>query len=195
MNVRRRRRQRFPGLSTELIKQLPKFKYRPDTRHDAAKPNEAPKPTAAAAAAEAGDQAPATQRPPSDGKPPPERDASNRDAVSAMGIESAPAPAGAPSGSSSASAAGSAASSTASEERSAACTVCLSAIEEGDSVIQLPPCGHTFHSSCATPWLRRSATCPNCRMVVLPERLKHKSCTIEDDEKTENEEEEEADSG
>lgn len=64
------------------------------------------------------------------------------------------------------------------------CTICLMQIEEGDSLIELPACGHAFHAGCLTCWLKRSATCPVCRCVALPEYLKGQARGIdEEDEK------------
>jgi len=45
------------------------------------------------------------------------------------------------------------------------CSVCLSALEEGEEARSLP-CGHTFHRECIDSWLQKSKQCPVCRQVV-----------------------------
>ncbi|URE08391.1 Zinc finger, C3HC4 type (RING finger) [Musa troglodytarum] len=50
----------------------------------------------------------------------------------------------------------------------AQCVFCLCDIEEGEEKRELR-CGHLFHGSCLDRWLvRRRATCPLCRDVLLP---------------------------
>lgn len=46
------------------------------------------------------------------------------------------------------------------------CSVCLSAIEEGEKVRILPSCGHGFHARCIDAWLRTRLSCPVCRSAV-----------------------------
>ena len=46
------------------------------------------------------------------------------------------------------------------------CTVCTLQLQEGAESVTLT-CGHAFHWGCARAWLRRSATCPNCRAEVV----------------------------
>lgn len=42
------------------------------------------------------------------------------------------------------------------------CSVCLTAFEEHDEVVELP-CGHHFHRECITKWLSECRrTCPLC---------------------------------
>ncbi|GLI67274.1 hypothetical protein VaNZ11_011457 [Volvox africanus] len=48
------------------------------------------------------------------------------------------------------------------------CTVCLSGFAPGEELRLLPGCGHVFHCSCIDRWLSTSATCPNCRTIVMP---------------------------
>ncbi|KAM3348045.1 hypothetical protein ACQJBY_021761 [Aegilops geniculata] len=43
------------------------------------------------------------------------------------------------------------------------CAVCLSELADGDTVRQLPNCGHVFHVECVDAWLRTRTTCPLCR--------------------------------
>ncbi|CAN4096494.1 unnamed protein product [Withania somnifera] len=43
------------------------------------------------------------------------------------------------------------------------CAVCLSDLEEGDEVKQLPICKHSFHASCIDMWLHSHLDCPLCR--------------------------------
>ncbi|XP_065012901.1 probable E3 ubiquitin-protein ligase RHA1A [Musa acuminata AAA Group] len=50
----------------------------------------------------------------------------------------------------------------------AECVFCLCDIEEGEEIRELR-CRHLFHRSCLDRWLvRRRATCPLCRDVLLP---------------------------
>ena len=44
------------------------------------------------------------------------------------------------------------------------CPVCLDVIAEGAS--HRTTCGHVFHETCMTWWLRRATTCPLCRTTV-----------------------------
>ena len=43
------------------------------------------------------------------------------------------------------------------------CQVCLETLQVGDDMRTLP-CLHRFHCTCIDEWLRRSATCPMCKM-------------------------------
>lgn len=47
------------------------------------------------------------------------------------------------------------------------CSICLSAVEEGETVKLLPECFHSFHGNCVDMWLRGHKTCPVCRIEVL----------------------------
>jgi len=56
------------------------------------------------------------------------------------------------------------------------CSVCLSALAEGEKVTTLA-CGHEFHQPCVVAWLQRRCTCPNCRAELPsndPSWEKHK---------------------
>jgi hypothetical protein len=44
------------------------------------------------------------------------------------------------------------------------CSVCLDVIAEGAE--HRTTCGHVFHETCMTWWLRRATTCPLCRTTV-----------------------------
>lgn len=48
------------------------------------------------------------------------------------------------------------------------CAVCLSELEEGEEVRQLPRCMHSFHKSCIDMWLQSHLDCPICRSPVDP---------------------------
>ncbi|KAL2331652.1 hypothetical protein Fmac_019233 [Flemingia macrophylla] len=49
------------------------------------------------------------------------------------------------------------------------CSVCLSVLEDGESVRMLPNCKHcTFHVSCIDTWLSSHSTCPLCRTNAQP---------------------------
>lgn len=43
------------------------------------------------------------------------------------------------------------------------CVVCRDHFETSQTVIRLPPCGHTFHEKCALTWLTHHNACPYCR--------------------------------
>ncbi|CAL9773561.1 unnamed protein product [Musa acuminata subsp. burmannicoides] len=43
------------------------------------------------------------------------------------------------------------------------CAVCLSTVDEGETLRMLPACQHTFHAECIDRWLLSSSTCPVCR--------------------------------
>jgi hypothetical protein len=45
------------------------------------------------------------------------------------------------------------------------CSICLMDVSEGQNTILLP-CGHMFHSECATKWLEIHNTCPLCRFEL-----------------------------
>lgn len=43
------------------------------------------------------------------------------------------------------------------------CSICLEEMEEGSQIVKLP-CGHLFHKTCVSKWLRTgSQTCPLCK--------------------------------
>lgn len=46
------------------------------------------------------------------------------------------------------------------------CPICLTGIQQGESVRTLSGCGHCFHRSCIDLWLLRSAECPLCKRNV-----------------------------
>lgn len=46
------------------------------------------------------------------------------------------------------------------------CAVCLSALEDGEEVRQLPDCKHSFHAPCIDMWLPSHSDCPVCRTPV-----------------------------
>lgn len=48
------------------------------------------------------------------------------------------------------------------------CSVCLSALEEGEMVRVLPNCDHIFHVECIEKWLSSNSTCPLCRAEAEP---------------------------
>ncbi|KAJ9419608.1 hypothetical protein QL093DRAFT_1456803 [Fusarium oxysporum] len=53
------------------------------------------------------------------------------------------------------------------------CVICLEPMADSDIVRRLP-CGHTFHSSCITPWyLGRHYTCPLCIADFRPSEPAH----------------------
>lgn len=48
------------------------------------------------------------------------------------------------------------------------CSVCLSALEDGERVRLLPNCKHSFHVDCIDKWLGSNSTCPICRAEAEP---------------------------
>ncbi|GMN53939.1 hypothetical protein TIFTF001_023077 [Ficus carica] len=50
------------------------------------------------------------------------------------------------------------------------CSVCLSALDDGEIARRLPNCKHTFHVECIDKWLSSQSTCPICRTAVEPLR-------------------------
>ncbi|RLN09733.1 E3 ubiquitin-protein ligase EL5-like [Panicum miliaceum] len=50
----------------------------------------------------------------------------------------------------------------------AQCAVCLSLVQEGETVLRLPACAHFFHVCCIDMWLPSHSTCPLCRAAVGP---------------------------
>lgn len=46
----------------------------------------------------------------------------------------------------------------------AECAICLLPLDEHEDVMQIPCDGqHEFHKECLLPWLRKNASCPQCR--------------------------------
>lgn len=57
-----------------------------------------------------------------------------------------------------------------SKEIASACTVCVICLEDfknGQSCQVFPSCNHVFHSNCIGYWLKKSPTCPICRVPVM----------------------------
>lgn len=52
------------------------------------------------------------------------------------------------------------------EKENATCSVCLSQVEDGESVKRLR-CKHVYHPQCIDRWLERSKMCPVCKRDVL----------------------------
>lgn len=48
------------------------------------------------------------------------------------------------------------------------CCVCLGDFEMEEQLHQIPSCNHIFHIDCIHHWLIANATCPLCRIPVLP---------------------------
>ncbi|XBI01179.1 hypothetical protein VPH35_130010 [Triticum aestivum] len=53
-------------------------------------------------------------------------------------------------------------------EEAATCSVCLGALQLGDTVRLLPTCPHVYHAECIDPWLGARSTCPICRSDTNP---------------------------
>ncbi|KAH7853515.1 hypothetical protein Vadar_003465 [Vaccinium darrowii] len=47
------------------------------------------------------------------------------------------------------------------------CVICLSELEEGESVRVLPSCKHAFHVPCVDQWFTGHANCPICRSPIV----------------------------
>ncbi|XP_031494748.1 RING-H2 finger protein ATL39-like [Nymphaea colorata] len=51
------------------------------------------------------------------------------------------------------------------------CVICLSEFEEGETIRDLPKCGHAFHKDCLDRWLHSNCAsapmCPICRSQVM----------------------------
>ncbi|TVU07770.1 hypothetical protein EJB05_41139, partial [Eragrostis curvula] len=47
------------------------------------------------------------------------------------------------------------------DEEAATCSVCLGALEVGETVRLLPACLHLYHVECIDPWLDAHTTCPD----------------------------------
>lgn len=57
-----------------------------------------------------------------------------------------------------------------SKEIASTCTVCVICLEDfknGQSCQVFPSCNHVFHSNCIGYWLKKSPTCPICRVPVM----------------------------
>ncbi|GJN38563.1 hypothetical protein PR202_gb27618 [Eleusine coracana subsp. coracana] len=55
------------------------------------------------------------------------------------------------------------------EEAATTCSVCLGALEVGETVRLLPVCMHLYHVDCIDPWLDAHSTCPICRSGTMDE--------------------------
>lgn len=47
--------------------------------------------------------------------------------------------------------------------KGAVCAVCLCDMNRGETVEQMPFCGHSFHQTCINQWLLHKTSCPLCR--------------------------------
>ncbi|KAG8075591.1 hypothetical protein GUJ93_ZPchr0006g41258 [Zizania palustris] len=55
------------------------------------------------------------------------------------------------------------------------CAVCLEDVQAGETVRQLPACGHLFHVDCIDMWLHAHRTCPLCRHDLSPQKVTEKA--------------------
>ena len=46
------------------------------------------------------------------------------------------------------------------------CTICLQKFINGETLITLPQCQHSFHENCIQKWLKGNLICPICRKNV-----------------------------
>jgi hypothetical protein len=51
------------------------------------------------------------------------------------------------------------------EHDESACGVCCDRLIDGAALVRLP-CGHVYHINCATTWLSKTCTCPECRYEI-----------------------------
>jgi hypothetical protein len=47
------------------------------------------------------------------------------------------------------------------------CTICLCDYVDGDELLHLPKCHHTYHRACVSTWLLRKSQCPLCKQEVV----------------------------
>ena len=47
------------------------------------------------------------------------------------------------------------------------CTICITPLEEGDTMQRLTACCHAFHLDCVRPWIERKRICPCCRAPII----------------------------
>ena len=47
------------------------------------------------------------------------------------------------------------------------CLICIENYVEGQFKRCLPKCKHTFHKKCIDKWLKKNASCPVCRDILL----------------------------
>jgi len=46
------------------------------------------------------------------------------------------------------------------------CIICFSEYEKNEKIIEMPVCGHQFHGTCISVWLKEKNQCPTCRAFV-----------------------------
>ena len=46
------------------------------------------------------------------------------------------------------------------------CTICLEDFVEGEKVVTIKHCRHTFHPKCFQNWITTKHTCPNCQYQI-----------------------------
>jgi len=55
-------------------------------------------------------------------------------------------------------------------KREKTCLICYVDFENGEKVMDVPNCLHTFHEQCLAYWLKRNILCPVClRLVKKPD--------------------------
>lgn len=43
------------------------------------------------------------------------------------------------------------------------CVICFNEFTNGEEILQLPVCGHIYHTNCLIPWLERKNKCAICK--------------------------------
>jgi hypothetical protein len=62
------------------------------------------------------------------------------------------------------------------------CSICIDDFEEGEKLVLLPRCRHSFHHDCLHPWLTgRQGCCPLCKTSVL-EKDENRTLAVSRDE-------------
>ncbi|XP_011335906.1 E3 ubiquitin-protein ligase TRAIP isoform X2 [Ooceraea biroi] len=62
------------------------------------------------------------------------------------------------------------------------CNICQELLTPSDTLLVIY-CGHLFHNNCLTRWLKRSATCPQCRQEATEGKI-HKVYFTHENDKT-----------
>jgi len=52
------------------------------------------------------------------------------------------------------------------DENSKLCSICTEPMNEGEVVVTLPQCNHTYHEPCIVLWLKKKGTCPMDRSDI-----------------------------
>uniref|UniRef100_A0A0E0LA48 RING-type E3 ubiquitin transferase n=1 Tax=Oryza punctata TaxID=4537 RepID=A0A0E0LA48_ORYPU len=53
-------------------------------------------------------------------------------------------------------------------ETTLVCAVCLEQLRHGELCSEVPACRHVFHMDCVGSWMKKSDSCPLCRVKIVP---------------------------